>query len=632
VAADLPAWVRELDMALPVYPQILLTGNVRDEYLLPAEDGAGGPQPYGLLGVIERVCGRREFGVLAVHDVVQNRINAWPIHEEPGELPSALLELAAEQQSSGPGRGPSGEREDRPPPLAELRRVLMEVVGHRGRAIALVFPFAGRLGSPRAELGEEGRAFFAAAEALAYEAREVPGPRPVMPYNTVFWVVERQEELPAEFVAGSRAIRIVNIPLPPQEQRLAAASHAVASLLRATGDQDPEPGRVAAAAEALMSATHGMSNAEVLAIGRMALDRGLPVEKLEEAARLYRIGVVDNPWAASTMRQKILGLEERLNATVLGQVDAVRRTTDIFMRSATGLSGAQAASSPNRPRGVLFLSGPTGVGKTELAKGIARLILGTEAEPIRFDMSEFGGEHARDRLIGAPPGYVGHDAGGELTNRVRANPMSVLLFDEIDKAHPALYDLFLQILEDGRLTDGRGATVYFTECILVFTSNLGVVQRNPDGTEGRRLTYQDDPEAVRRVLRQAFEDFFDRQIKRPELRNRFGDSFIAMSFIQPSAVPAILEGSLGSVARRVAERYQAILEIGPEARKVLEEESVKRLEHGGRGVNHAVESALVNPLSRRLFAEPPQPGDTIVVSRLERDGDRWRIEVQPCPA
>jgi hypothetical protein len=631
VAADLPAWVRELDMALPVYPQILLTGNVRDEYLLPAEDGADGPQPYGLLGVIERVCGRREFGVLAVHDVVQNRINAWPIHEEPGELPSALLELAAEQQAPGPGRGPSGERED-PPPLAELRRVLMEVVGHRGRAIALVYPYAGRLGSPRAELGEEGRAFFAAAEALAYEAREVPGPRPVMPYNTVFWVVERQEELPAEFVAGSRAIRIVNIPLPPQEQRLAAASHAVASLLRATGDQDPEPGRVAAAAEALMSATHGMSNAEVLAIGRMALDRGLPVEKLEEAARLYRIGVVDNPWAASTMRQKILGLEERLNATVLGQADAVRRTTDIFMRSATGLSGAQAASSPNRPRGVLFLSGPTGVGKTELAKGIARLILGTEAEPLRFDMSEFGGEHARDRLIGAPPGYVGHDAGGELTNRVRANPMSVLLFDEIDKAHPALYDLFLQILEDGRLTDGRGATVYFTECILVFTSNLGVVQRNPDGTEGRRLTYQDDPEAVRRVLRQAFEDFFDRQIKRPELRNRFGDSFIAMSFIQPSAVPAILEGSLGSVARRVAERYQAILEIGPEARKVLEEESVKRLEHGGRGVNHAVESALVNPLSRRLFAEPPQPGDTIVVSRLERDGDRWRIEVQPCPA
>jgi ATP-dependent Clp protease ATP-binding subunit ClpA len=377
-----------------------------------------------------------------------------------------------------------------------------------------------------------------------------------------------------------------------------------------------------------MSATHGMGNAEVLSIGRMALDRGLPIERLEEAARLYRIGVVDNPWAASTIRQKILDLEQSLNATVLGQQDAVRKTTDIFMRSATGLTGAQAASSPNRPRGVLFLSGPTGVGKTELAKGIASLILGTEAEPIRFDMSEFGGEHARDRLIGAPPGYVGHDAGGELTNRVRTNPMSVLLFDEIDKAHPAL----LQILEDGRLTDGRGATVYFTDCVLVFTSNLGVADKDGNGTVRRTLTYLDDPELVRRVLRHAFEDFFDRQIKRPELRNRFGDSFIAMSFIRPETVPAILDRSLRSVVRRVAERHHAHLEIGADARKVLEEESIERLDHGGRGVNNAVEAALVNPLSRRLFHEPPQPGDTITVSRMERDRDGWRIEVQVCPA
>jgi Cdc48 subfamily AAA family protein/ClpA/ClpB-like protein len=641
VSAELPTWVRELDMALPVYPQILLTGNVRDEYLLPPEqdpgspapgDDAARPHPYCLVDVIERVCCQREFGTFAVHDVVQNRVNPWSIDEQPDQLPPALAELTADERPrAAPAGGGPPEQED-PPSLAALRRVLMEVVAHRGRAIALVFPYAGRLGSPRAELGDEGRSFFAAAEALAYEAQEVPGPRPVMPYNTVFWVVERQEELPAEFVAGSRAIRIINIPLPPQDQRLAAATHAVSTLLQATGQPDPGPERLSAAADALMSATHGMGNAEVLAIGRMALDRGLPIERLEEAARLYRIGVVDNPWAASSMRQKIVDLERRLNATVLGQRDAVRRTTDIFMRSAAGLTGAQAASSPNRPRGVLFLSGPTGVGKTELAKGIARLILGTEADPIRFDMSEFAGEHARDRLIGAPPGYVGHDAGGELTNRVRANPMSVLLFDEIDKAHPALYDLFLQILEDGRLTDGRGATVYFTECVLVFTSNLGVADKDGQGAVRRTLTYRDDPDEVRRVLRQAFEDFFDREIRRPELRNRFGDSFIAMSFIQPETVPAILDRSLDSVARRMAERHHARLEIGPDARKILEEQSIERLDHGGRGVNNAVEAALVNPLSRQVFDQPPQPGDTITVSRIEQDGHGWRIEVQVCPA
>ena len=634
---ELPAWVRELDMALPVYPQILLTGNVRDRYLLPDEDEEDGAEarPHDLLAVIDRICRRRRFGALAVHDIVRNRVTAWPLGDGPIELPPAVREMLAgagqrpDEQRAGAARG---SQED-PPPLDRLRRVLTEVVAHRGPAIGLVFPYTARLGSPRAELGEEGRAFFAAAEALAYGAQEVPGPDPVMPYNTVFWVVPRQEQLPVEFAAGNRAIRIITIPMAPPDQRLAAATHAVRSVLRAAGTTDPPPELVAGEASALMSATHGMSNAEVLAIGRMAVDRSIPVDRLDEAARLYRIGVVDNPWAAATLRRKILDAEAALNSVVLGQRHAVRKTVDIFMRSAAGLTGAHASSSPNRPRGVLFLSGPTGVGKTELAKGIATMILGDDAQPIRFDMSEFAEQHARDRLIGAPPGYVGHDAGGELTNAVRANPMGVLLFDEIDKAHRQLFDLFLQILEDGRLTDGRGATVYFSECLLVFTSNLGVVEKAPDGSERRRFTWKSDPAEVRRVLRQAFEDFFDREIKRPELRNRFGDSFIVMDFIQPETVPAILDKALASVARRVADqRDGARLEIAPEARKALEELAIDNLDHGGRGVGNAVEAALVNPLSRELFLHPPERDETIVVSRIEPDGDAWRIEVQRCPA
>ncbi|WP_352235716.1 AAA family ATPase [Lentzea sp. NBRC 102530] len=300
------------------------------------------------------------------------------------------------------------------------------------------------------------------------------------------------------------------------------------------------------------------------------------------------------------------------------------------MRSAAGLTGAQSSSSPNRPRGVLFLAGPTGVGKTELAKGVARLIFGRDAEPVRFDMSEFQQEHARERLVGAPPGYVGFDAGGELTNAVRANPMSVLLFDEIDKAHPRLFDLFLQVLEDGRLTDGRGSTVYFTESVLIFTSNLGVTDPHAPPGAPPRFTHRDDPVEVRRVLQQSFEFFFDNKIGRPELRNRLGDAFIAMDFIQPEIVPALLDKALTSVVRRMDVVHRVRLEIGQAARRTLYDKAVENLGHGGRGVNNAVETALINPLSEMVLRQPPVPDETWRIDALVAEAQGWRVEVTRC--
>ncbi|MFD4905354.1 AAA family ATPase [Kitasatospora purpeofusca] len=668
-----PSWIRELDMALTVHPQVLLTGNVRDQYLLPDDHAAGSSPtlaPYSLGGVIESLCAARGYGALAFLDQVHERITLLRLSATVEQVPPVLREFAERDEKWRRGRDGQGadgaDDEDEPEMLDRLRDAMVGVVHHSGPPIGLVVPYSGRLGSPQAPVAGEAARLFAAAEELGHTARPVQGASAVTPYNTVFWVVERQEELPREFAVGSRAVRVISVPQPPHDQRLAAARHVVGGLARyqaATGGPTLTEAETATAAKALADSSHGMGSSEVMAIGRMALDRNLPVQRLDEAARLYRIGVLDNPWATAELRERIATGEEFLNGKVIGQPYAVRRTLEIFMRSAAGLNGAQASSSPSRPRGTLFLSGPTGVGKTELAKGVAEMILGKDARPIRFDMSEFAEEHARDRLIGAPPGFVGHDAGGELTNAVRANPMSVLLFDEIDKANPRLFDLFLQILEDGRLTDGRGATVYFTECVLVFTSNLGITaagtgeppkdgagagdagnstsggtgeaggtgatEAAPRTTRGR-LSRHDDPTEVRQRLRQAFDLFFNDIIKRPELRNRFGDNFIPMDFMQEKWVPRILDKAIASVAGRVLETHGAELVLADDAWEVLRVEATRRLDHGGRGVLTAVESALVNPLAKEVFRTPPRRGERLRVVAIEGDGDGegYRLEVE----
>lgn len=695
-AAPAPAWIRELDMALTVYPQILLTGNVRDVFLLPEDDEDGlvaaepdrPIMPYSLEEVIESLCRARGYGALARQSMVDDRVIAWKLTEGPFTMPDALRRMAeedarnererAERERAQRDGGPAAARradededdedDDIEAGISRIREIMIGTVRHTGPAIGLIIPYTARLGSPRGPVAGEAARLLATAEELGHTARPVRGDGTgVTPYNTVFWVVEKQEDLPLEFAIGSRALRVITVPEPPQDQRRAAGRYVVDLLARRrraeAGEQASEAER-AQAAEALARSSYGMGVGEILAVGRMAADRGLPLSRLDEAARLYRVGVLDNPWATRAVRENILDGEAYLNGQVIGQPHAVRRTIEIFMRSAAGLTGAQSSSSPSRPRGTLFLSGPTGVGKTELAKGVAKMILGEDARPIRFDMSEFAEEHARDRLIGAPPGFVGHSAGGELTNAVRAHPMSVLLFDEIDKAHPRLFDLFLQILEDGRLTDGQGATVHFTECVLIFTSNLGVSAEvirprkrrsaradtpgSTDGGEGgpggdgesaseqeaaggsrrSRLSRHDKPEDVREALRGAFDSFFNDHIGRPELRNRFGDSFVPMDFIQPESVPPILDKALESVTGRVREVHGAELTVADDPWEVLRVEANRRLDHGGRGVVTAVESALVNPLSRELFHQPARPGEHIEIEAVDGQDEAYTLKVR----
>jgi ATP-dependent Clp protease ATP-binding subunit ClpA len=332
--------------------------------------------------------------------------------------------------------------------------------------------------------------------------------------------------------------------------------------------------------------------------------------------RCYKVGALDNPWRKDYLREKIRDAQAFIEDRVKGQHPAVVKTLDILKRSVMGLTGAQARSGGSRPRGVLFFAGPTGVGKTELAKTLTQLVFGDERAYLRFDMSEFAEEHTSARLLGAPPGYIGFDAGGELTNAVREKPFSVVLFDEIEKAHPRILDKFLQILEDGRLTDGRGDTAYFSETILVFTSNLGIYVEDAQGQRVQSVQPGDAYEKVESTVRESIGNYFKFKLSRPELLNRIGDNIVVFNFISPDVAERIFDGMLRNVARRLQEEFKVKLSMPAAVRAALLERCTRDLSNGGRGIGNQLESAFINPLSRALFAHDIEGKQRLSVTAL----------------
>jgi ATP-dependent Clp protease ATP-binding subunit ClpA len=287
-----------------------------------------------------------------------------------------------------------------------------------------------------------------------------------------------------------------------------------------------------------------------------------------------------------------------LSERIKGQDHALTKAIQVLARAAAGLSGG-AGAADSKPRGILFLAGPTGTGKTELAKTLTQIVFSDERRMIRFDMSEFAAAHADQRLFGAPPGYVGYESGGELTNAVREHPFSILLFDEIEKAHPDILDKFLQILEDGRLTDSHGDTVYFGGTFIIFTSNLGMSSRDEKTGEiladirPGQLSY----EQLRQQVWQGI-----RANMRPELLNRIGENYIVFDFISEQTAREILQVKLIAVQKKMQEDRGISLRFGSELVARLEELACANIANGGRGVVNIVEEYVLNPLAMTLFA------------------------------
>ena len=347
--------------------------------------------------------------------------------------------------------------------------------------------------------------------------------------------------------------------------------------------------------ERFAALTEGFSFTELNGLRKLCKNEGFAMKDMCGVIDLYKYGVRENPWRSLDI-EKLRGAEEYFHSRVKGQDAAIVRTLDVVKRAVTGLSGLQG-SSHTRPKGVLFFAGPTGTGKTETAKTLAAQLFGDDSCCIRFDMSEYSQSHSDQKLLGAPPGYVG----GQLTNAVRNAPFSILLFDEIEKAHPSVMDKFLQILEDGRMTDGQGNTVYFSECVIIFTSNLGIYTRAADGGRQQNVTPDMPYPVVQKRVRSAIEEHFKLELGRPEILNRIGENIVVFDFIRPEAARKILRSQVDRIFRDLSAERRIEITISERAYSVLLEHVLGNLENGGRGIGNIVGALLIDPLSRFLF-------------------------------
>ena len=296
-------------------------------------------------------------------------------------------------------------------------------------------------------------------------------------------------------------------------------------------------------------------------------------------------------------KEKLLHMEDALAKRVVGQDEALRIVADAIRRSRAGLA------DPRRPNGSFLFLGPTGVGKTELCKALAEFLFDTEEAMIRIDMSEFMERHSVARLIGAPPGYVGYEEGGYLTEAVRRRPYSVILLDEVEKAHPDVFNVLLQVLDDGRLTDGQGRTVDFRNTVIIMTSNLGSQQIQEFAGE---KNYAKMKSAVMEVVQQSF---------RPEFINRI-DDIVVFHPLGSKQIRAIVDIQLLYLRKRLAERNMD-LTLDDAARDLLGEAGFDPV-YGARPLKRAIQQQIENPLAQRILEGEFQPGDRVRVSA--RDG------------
>ena len=374
---------------------------------------------------------------------------------------------------------------------------------------------------------------------------------------------------------------------------------------------------------------------------------GLSSKQFPQLLTRFKFGTRENAWS-KVDAELLRTAKQVLSKRVKGQEEVLDEVVPVLIRAKLGLSDLAGSVHSSKPRGTFFFVGPTGVGKTELSKAIAELVFGDESSLLRFDMSEYSEEHQQARLIGAPPGYVGFDQGGQLTNAIQEKPFSVVLFDEIEKAHGRILDKFLQILDDGRLTDGMGKTVYFSESIIIFTSNIGTApSAQRGGTEGSAQLGLSGPSSMEQSyanlgalpydelckhFRTAVRDYFVNRLGRPEILNRIGeDNILVFQFLSNGdAKSQIIEQQIENMRRGIRERYPVDIHCTTSFKQLLTVHPSGFNRNGARGVRNLLNRYVLNRLATDLFLDPAKCRDHVL--RVDYEASEADINSQPFDA
>lgn len=645
-------WQRELHSFLGIKGGFILEGNVQDEYPIFYNNGT----ELELFDFDNLDQALLSLAHMDAHVIFVDPLNGFYSYEPTEERQRAVIEpylkgYQFESDVIGPAQricyvptgkkhchvGSEGAEAHRQIWISEIiRRAVSTDIAHEDgeRQKIFVLNFASRL--ERCNLRPaDANTMFLNLQSAMQEARAVN-----RAYNAVIMVVEKYNDVPAWLYMNNPNIRTINLETPDRATRRMFLSTAMGDLEKYAILQDEN----FEAGKRLVAETEGYLCKELRQILELAYKTDVPPEEIQKAFQLYKYGISDNPW--DCLEEDII---EHIRATfekrVKGQSKAIEKVENVTMRAVKGLSGLQHSNASGKPRGILFFAGPTGVGKTELAKALAQALFGDESACIRFDMSEYRLEQSDQKLFGAPPGYVGYEGGGQLTNAVKNRPFSILLFDEIEKASPTILDKFLQILEDGRMTDNQGNTVYFGESIIIFTSNIGLttpacdeygnVKMDTNGHVIREATIRiENPslpdteefkEKVTEVLTKGVKDYFT-NIGRPELLNRLGeDNIVVFQFIDKKAAELICASKMKDICENI-QKQKGIIVKYEEVLPHLQKLAVLERGNGGRGVGNMLEKEFLNPFAKYICREKQTPA--VVYCRLNAEqkmefGGEW---------